>query len=142
MLLAKGADLCLAAVTGETPADLATDAETKNALEPTPTPGMKRKRSSGNNIHLEGSLPLQVDALYDAVAKKDLAAVRSLCVDSAGGAVAQWASTVAAFTAGTKHVSASTRSVHVDLTVGGAAAIHKLTFDDDGLITDAKVFRA
>ena len=42
--------------------------------------------------------------------------------------------------AGAKHVSTRTATVHVDLTRGSASGIHKLEFDDDGLITKSEVF--
>ena len=41
---------------------------------------------------------------------------------------------------GTKHVSARTATIHIDVTVGGVSAVHKLEFDDDGLITKSEVF--
>ena len=41
------------------------------------------------------------------------------------------------------HVSSRTLTVHVDLTLdGGAKAVHKLVFDDDGLITTSDIFLA
>lgn len=143
LLLAKGANPSLACMSGEVPAEVAPDSETRKALQQG-TPGLKRKRSSSNSMHLEASLPLQVDALYEAVQQKDLAAVKALCVDAVGAAVASWAtgSEAAAMEAGVRHVSSNTKTVHVDVKLGGKPAVHQLRFDEDGLVVNAQIFRA
>ena len=145
LLLAKGANPNLAALSGETPADLAVDLEGKKALAPPAgSPAMKRKRSmSGGNINLESTLPTLVDAFYATVKKADLTAVRTLCVDALVDKVVKQANGVLSGTGvdvGTMHVSARTLSVHVDLTLKGKAAVHKLVFDDEGLIVASDVF--
>ena len=142
LLLAKGANASLAALSGETPTDVAQGAEAKAALGTKASPGMKRKRSSQASTNLEGTLPALAEALYQSIEKKDLAAVRSLAVDGVSAALVSWAETVHAqkWVAGAKHVSTRTATVHVDLTRGSASGIHKLEFDDDGLITKSEVF--
>ena len=143
ILLAKGANANLAALSGETPADVAQGAEAKVALREKASPGMKRKRSSQANTNLEGTLPALADALYEHIGKKDFVAVRSLCAEGhVGASVAAWAEKAAKknLAPGTKHVSARTATIHIDVTVGGVSAVHKLEFDDDGLITKSEVF--
>ena len=57
MLIAKGGNPQLAALSGETPHDVATSADAKAALAPAPTPGGIKRRRSGTSTNLEGSLP-------------------------------------------------------------------------------------
>ena len=119
------------------------DARRPQALRAVAAPGMKRRRSSQSNTNLEGSLPAFADALYEAIERKDSNAIKSLCADDAVGAsVGSWAEKAAAAapTVGTKHVSSRTATVHVDVTIGGVSAVHKLSFDEDGLITSSDVF--
>lgn len=150
LLLAKGADPNLAALNGETPTDLAFDLETKRALAPVEgdgKPSLKRRRSlSTDQANLEGELPALVEALYATVKKGDLAAVRTLCVDSVARKVAGQASGAlsGALEVGAMSTSTRTQTVHVDLTLsaGGATtkALHRLVFGDDGLISASDLF--
>ena len=149
LLLAKGANADLAALSGETPAEVAGSAEAKSLLasKGSASPGIKRKRSSGS-IALEGSLPELADALYSAIAKKGAKEVyTSLCDEATGAALAKWAASVmkAGLTVGTKHVSTKTASVHTELTLGDRGKtklLHQLTFDEDGLIVGSVVYTA
>jgi len=141
LLLEKGANLNLATLSGENPSELASDEETRKALTPAKPSGLKRRRSSSANggLHMEGTLPTLAEAFYAAVAQGDLTAVRSMCAESVEDRVAAQASGTGALKgaiAGTVHVSSRTASLHVDLKLSsGAGAVHKLTFDEEGLIT-------
>ena len=131
----------LAAFSGETAADLATDAEARKALAP--SAAMKRKRSfSTSAVDLEGSLPSLAEGLHSAIGKGELTAVRSLCTDELARKVAGQAAGILsnAFKVGTMHVSTRTLTVHVDLKVSGAGASHKLTFDEAGLVSTSEIF--
>ena len=151
MLRAKGANPALAALSGETPHDVATSAEAKAALAPpeVSTPGGLKRRRSGTATNLEGSLPELADALYEAIGKNAKEGqLRELCDEAVGPALAKWALSVAKgkLTVGTKHVSTRTQTVHTELTIGSGRSnsdvLHQLTFDEDGLITASKVFSA
>ena len=88
-------------------------------------------------------LPTLAEALYATIKKGDLTAVRTLCVEAISRKVAGQASGVLAggVEVGMMHVSARTGSVHVDLTLsGGASAVHKLKFAEDGLISGSDIF--
>ena len=102
---------------------------------------MKRKRSSRASTNLEGTLPALAEALYQSIEKKDLAAVRSLAVDGVRGAGQLGGDGARAEVGrGREAREHAHRDRHVDLTRGSASGIHKLEFDDDGLITKSEVF--
>ena len=145
LLLDHGANRTLAAMSGEKPIDVAADDETTQALTPLESnSAFKRKRSTGStgSMQMEGQLPALAEAFYAAVAKGDLTGVREMCTEASEARVAgQAAGVLKTATVGAMHASVRTVSVHVDLTLASrGAGVHKLTFDDDGLITASAVF--
>jgi len=148
LLLEHGANRTLAALSGEKPIDVAADDETAQALTPLETSAtLKRKRSQGSagSMAMEGQLPALTETFYAAVAAGNLTAVREMCTEASEARVAgQAAGVLKSATVGVVHTSVRTASVHVDLTLGARggpqAGVHRLTFDEDGLITTSSVF--
>ena len=75
-------------------------------------------------------------------AKADLTAVRAMCTsDAARTAAAQVAGVLhSKVRVGQMHVSGRTMSVHVELRLESAKALHHLTFNDDGLIESSELY--
>ena len=144
LLIKKGANPNLAALSGETPVDVAADTETKKTLlKSGSSPALKRKRSlSGGRADLEGTLPSLAETLYKMVGKNDMIAIKTLCVDPVVKKLTSQAKgQLAKAEVGSMHVSTRTCTVHVDLKLaGGGSALHKLTFDQDGLISASDIF--
>jgi hypothetical protein len=147
LLIKEGANASLAAFNGDTPMDLAADADARKALSPAggASPAFKRKRTlSSGKVDLEGSLPSLAEALYSLVKTADLTTVRTLCVEPIARKLAGQAAGVLAkdCDVGTMHVCARTYTVFVDLKLQAGPAVHKLVFDEDGLITSSDVLTA
>ena len=103
----------------------------------------KRKRSlSTGRADLEGTLPSLAETLYKMVGKDDMIAIKTLCVDPVVKKLTSQAKgQLAKAEVGSMHVSTRTCTVHVDLKLaGGGSALHKLTFDQDGLISASDIF--
>jgi len=145
VLLEKGANRHLVANNGDTPLDLAEDDETKKALSPPADkegPPKRKRALSSTSAMLEASLPEKAELFYQVAAKADLTAVRAMCTsDAARTAAAQVAGILhSKVRVGQMHVSGRTMSVHVELRLESAKALHHLTFNDDGLIESSELY--
>jgi len=139
-LLAAGADRRLLAVQGELAEELAADKTTKALLAE--GAGMKRRRSmsSGNSLMLLDVLPSLAEKFYEACVQGDV----SDLITPQLRAAAQSKLKILfkkSYALGSMHVCARTRSVVVELGLGGTPdEMHSLTFDDEGLLCGFRAF--
>ena len=124
------------------------DADTQKALEPkvaypVDEPSLKRKRAlSTTSAELEALLPTSAEKFYTTAASADLPAVRRLCAPACARAAAQQVAGVLASKVhvGTMHVSTRTLTVSSELHLEGSKAMHKLTFNEEGLVTSTELY--
>ena len=137
-LLEAGANRQLLSVDQETPADVAGDEAARAALADGGGAGLKRRRT-GSTTSLAGEgLEALAEAFYEAVGGK--ADLEPLCEASVPAAQLARELGKKPLQLGEAHVCSKSRTVFTELTAGGKAQLHSLTFSAEGRVQAARLY--